>query len=232
MGCKGGKAVATPVEAPTLLETRAQKSITEGYRYFVVVMDILFAGGCLEPTEDGTRLKIENVDAGFIGLWNNRPGIEKVKKGDVVKRLRKVVGAKSGDWVAGDAQQMLEALWAGGCFEMEIKRAIDQDFEPEAQVEPGEKQDDNFLEKLYDFEAPVRRSSWDSQASTTATASSQLSYILASRPSRAPMSKDQQSYIRAARSSRVSMSKDLRAAEIELPEAPLSVDKGCLLCVC
>eukprot|EP00928_Gymnodinium_smaydae_P083006 TRINITY_DN66282_c0_g1_i1.p1 TRINITY_DN66282_c0_g1~~TRINITY_DN66282_c0_g1_i1.p1 ORF type:complete len:166 (-),score=38.41 TRINITY_DN66282_c0_g1_i1:106-603(-) len=84
------------------------------------------------PSADGKALKVENVQGGPVGLWNNRPHTEKVNKGDVIVKVRKV-GAK---WVVGDAQRMLESMRSDGLFELQLKRGAGEETGAKAEEAP------------------------------------------------------------------------------------------------
>jgi hypothetical protein len=135
MGCNGSKAsVATPKDAAapqnTLLDTPAakplDKSDTEPFPIFV---DSIGSNSCLEATDDATMLKVKSVEGGVIGLWNNRPKTAKVKKGDLVVKVRKA-GPSAGEWITNDAVLMLGTLQTVGPFEMVMKRETGKECEP------------------------------------------------------------------------------------------------------
>jgi len=121
MGCGGSKtstAAAAPAKS-TLLDSSAQPWKPTDTQTFSMFLDAVSAD-CLVATEDGAMLRVEDVEGGAIGLWNNRGRTEKVRKGDFVTKVRR---AGSTEWVAGDAKLMLAALMVDGVLEAEVKRA-------------------------------------------------------------------------------------------------------------
>jgi hypothetical protein len=68
---------------------------------------------------------VVQVEGGPIGLWNNRPKTEKVKKGDLVVKVRKA-GQSDGKWVESDEKMMFEILSSGGIVELEIRRGLSE----------------------------------------------------------------------------------------------------------
>lgn len=75
----------------------------------------------LKATDDGSMLRVVDVQGGAIGLWNNRGRTEKVKVGDLVVKVRRV-DAKADEWVTGAATAMLELLGTKGPYEMLLSR--------------------------------------------------------------------------------------------------------------
>merc|ERR1712216_117500 len=78
--------------------------------------------------------QVKEVKGGPIGLWNNRGRTDKVKKGDFVVKVRRA-GQTEAQWVDRDAKLMLEVLMTNGPFEVEVKRATQQELEEPVQVE-------------------------------------------------------------------------------------------------
>jgi len=133
MGCKGSKATAPKVDAKaTLLDAPTQKAEKNRPESFAIFTDSLGGSSCLAPAESDAMLRVEDVEGGPIGLWNNRARTEKVKKGDLVMKVRK---ANDSQWIAGDAKQMLAALTTQGPFEVEIKCGMPQELEQPTQEE-------------------------------------------------------------------------------------------------
>jgi hypothetical protein len=73
----------------------------------------------------GVALRVVQVEGGPIGLWNNRPRTEKVKKGDLVVKVR-TAGQSDGKWVEGDEKMMFEILSADGIVELEIRHGLSE----------------------------------------------------------------------------------------------------------
>jgi hypothetical protein len=73
----------------------------------------------------GVALRVVQVEGGPIGLWNNRPRTEKVKKGDLVGKVRNA-RQSDGKWVEGDEKMMFEILSADGIIELEIRHDLSE----------------------------------------------------------------------------------------------------------
>merc|ERR1712194_780241 len=110
MGCSSSKTNATkPAEAPTkatLLDDSVEKAAVEAPvdaatapTSFSMFVDSIGVSRCLAVAENGAMLRVEDVEGGPIGLWNNRPRTEKVKMGDFVVKVRKA-GASEAQWIA------------------------------------------------------------------------------------------------------------------------------------
>jgi len=93
-----------------------------------VLLDGPVPRGCLEAVnqaEGGVALRVVQVEGGPIGLWNNRPRTEKVKKGDLAVRVR-AAGQSDGKWVEGDEKMMFEILSAASIVELEIRHGLSE----------------------------------------------------------------------------------------------------------
>jgi len=124
MGLCGSKskkaATSTGKEQPatnTLLDSSSAKPATE-VTSFNVFLDGSDFSAHLIPAQEAKVLQVDALQGGAIGLWNNRQNTEKLKKGDLVMKVREV-GA---EWLSGDSKKMLDALMAVGTFELEIQR--------------------------------------------------------------------------------------------------------------
>jgi len=147
MGCNGSK-TSTPTEAAaqakaTLLNAPTQKlqvqdsnALPRSADTFFMFVDSVGLSGCLAAAATNIAfLQVEDVQGGPIGLWNNRPHTEKVKKGDFVMKVRKA-GPIEAQWLAGDSKQMLDLLRTAGPFEVELRRAMAQET-PEVESHVG-----------------------------------------------------------------------------------------------
>lgn len=138
MGCGKSKASAPKTAAPassTLLDSPTQKAVVEKQATFAVFLDSVRSSDCLLVDEKNAFLQVNDVTGGPIGLWNNRAHTEKVSKGDLVVKLRKVQ-PNGMQWLEGNAKEMLEALKAEGPFEIEVRRpATEQNQASEQPVE-------------------------------------------------------------------------------------------------
>jgi len=131
MGCNGSKTVqgAQPQpkgKTPTLLQQSVEKPSTP--ENSLVVLDGPVPRSCLEAVNQaagGLALRVVQVEGGPIGLWNNRPKTEKVKKGDLVVKVRKA-GQSDGKWVESNEKKMFEILSLGGIVELEIRRGLSE----------------------------------------------------------------------------------------------------------
>lgn len=92
------------------------------------------------PAEDASMLRVEDVEAGPISLWNHKQTGDTentVKKGDFVVKVKKV-GQNEG--LSGDAKLMLQALVTDGPFEVEVKPCAPQEAAPTPEAAPAEGQ--------------------------------------------------------------------------------------------
>merc|ERR1719238_97375 len=104
-GSKATKAADTPTPfKDTLVESPTQKVKVDGkpLETLAIFLDAVGISGCLVPAE--AMLRVEDVEGGPIGLWNNRAFTEKVNKGDLITKVRKA-GSSEAQWLAGDAKQ-------------------------------------------------------------------------------------------------------------------------------
>jgi len=143
MGCYGSKASAPKAAAPastTLLESPTQKSAAEAdasavaktLDTFVIFVDSLRQCDCLVADESAAMLRVDDVKA-FTEKVKQGADTEKVNKGDLVTKVRKVEPNED-QWQAGDASQMLSVLNSDGLFEVEIKRSSSQQPDQQAQA--------------------------------------------------------------------------------------------------
>jgi len=131
MGCNGSKTVqgAQPQakgKTRTLLEHSLEKPCASENSN--VLLDGPVPRRCLEAVNQaagGVALRVVQVEGGPIGLWNNRPRTEKVKKGDLVVKVR-TAGQSDGKWVEGDEKMMFEILSADGIVELEIRHGLSE----------------------------------------------------------------------------------------------------------
>merc|ERR1712139_484715 len=149
--------------ANTLLDSPAEKP-ADRLEPFSMFIDGLGDGGCLKATDDATMLKVVEVSGGPIGLWNNRPHTLKVKKDDLVVKLRKA-GPNAGEWIGNDAVLMLGTLQTVGPFEMVMKRPTSE-AQPESpsQSLPVIKEENDPAAK--ETEAPAKTGSADPAVET------------------------------------------------------------------
>jgi len=167
MGCNGSTTASAPAvmaepAKATLLDASPQKPVdAAGVERFSIFLDT-GADSCFEPAEDTVAkscpsglhpLRVKEVKVGsLIGLWNDRKDVKrddlekgvrrkKVRKNDFVLKVRKAVPSGCAEWVAGDANLLLEALAGVGPFEIQIRRArpdenMEVPVEVQLQVEP------------------------------------------------------------------------------------------------
>lgn len=131
MGCGGSKSLANAPTAAksTLLDAPAVKQASVAApvaaEHFVILIDGLGASKCLVPAADAPMLRVEDVEAGPIAMWNNRARTDYptriVKKGDFVVKVKKVGESVE---LGFAAMLMLQALVAVGPFEVEVKRGV------------------------------------------------------------------------------------------------------------
>merc|ERR1712093_178947 len=86
-------------------------------------MDSVGSTEWLVPVESLEFLQVNDAVDGPMGIWNNKEGTEKVRKGDFVMKIR-TASSSEAEWVGGDAKKMLDALAKEGPFEVEIKRNV------------------------------------------------------------------------------------------------------------
>lgn len=128
MGCSGSKSNAnaptatksTLLDAPAVKQSSVAAPVAAGN--FIILIDSLGASECLVPAADAPMLRVEDVEAASIAMWNNRARTDYpnsiVKMGDLFVKVRKVgESVELGD----DAKLMLQALVAVGPFEVEVK---------------------------------------------------------------------------------------------------------------
>lgn len=108
-----------PEKKPVQAEQNPGKVYDDGS--FNCFVDSLGFDEYLKATDDGSMLRVVDVQGGAIGLWNNRGRTEKVKVGDLVVKVRRV-DAKADEWVTGAATAMLELLGTKGPYEMLLSR--------------------------------------------------------------------------------------------------------------